>query len=188
MNFKTLTDENLILLVRKNDVDAFEELYARYSTRILNYFYRMLSGNHDKAQDFLQDLFLKLLQKAHLFKETERFSTWIYTIAHNMCRNEYRNQSVRLKAIQNGNIDVEMSNESESTSQNIDIKLLKRALDTEVNKLDENHRTTFILRFQENMSIKEISQVLNCSEGTTKSRLFYTTRDLTIKLKEYNPI
>ena len=189
MNNKKLTDENLILQVAANDISAFEELYARYSVRILNYFFRMLGSDRDKAQDFLQDVFIKLLEKAHLFDEKEKFSTWIYTMSHNMCRNEYRYQNVRIKAVQNGKINNGSLQECDSvtTEENIDLKLIKSALYAEVEKLDDNHRSTFILRYQGNMSIKEISSVLNCSEGTTKSRLYYTTRDLMTKLKDYNP-
>jgi len=189
LKIKTLSDENLVLRISRNDAAAFEEIYDRYSLRILNYFYRMLAGNEDKAQDFLQDLFVKLLDKAHLFDINEKFSTWVYTIAHNMCRNEYRHQSVRIKAIQNGSLTHnEYENNGASPDQNIDIQLLKNVMKSEVDKLGENHRTTFVLRYQENLSIKEISKVLGCSEGTTKSRLHYTTRELTFKLKDYNPL
>ena len=189
MKIKTLTDEDLIHLIVKNNTHAFDELYSRYAGRILNYFYRMLGGNQDKSQDFLQDLFVKLLEKAHLFKPKEKCSTWLYTIAHNMCRNEYRRQSVRNKAAYNGRaMQFAEANNDHNPDHNLDIQSLENALKKEVEKLDDNHRTTFILRYQENMSIRDISRVLNCSEGTTKSRLHYTTRELMIKLKEYNPL
>jgi RNA polymerase sigma-70 factor (ECF subfamily) len=189
VKIQTLSDENLMLRVAKNDVPAFEEVYARYSMRILNYFYRMLAGNQDKAQDFLQDLFVKVLEKAYTFDPGEKLSTWIYTIAHNMCRNEYRHQSVRKKAAQNGSLLENYKNiDNNNQDQAIDLQIMKDALNSEVDKMDENHRSTFILRYQQNLSIKDISKVLECSEGTTKSRLHYTTRALTLKLKEYNPI
>ena len=165
-----------------------EKLYKKYANTLLGICLRY-SRNKSEAEDVLQDVFIKLLEKAHLFDEKEKFSTWIYTMSHNMCRNEYRYQNVRIKAVQNGKINNGSLQECDSvtTEENIDLKLIKSALYAEVEKLDDNHRSTFILRYQGNMSIKEISSVLNCSEGTTKSRLYYTTRDLMTKLKDYNP-
>src|SRR5690606_3276565 len=69
---------------------AFNEIYNRYSKPLFLFFYRRLYQENNKAQDFLQDLFLKLIEKAATFDSSKKFSTWIYTIAYNMCKNEYR--------------------------------------------------------------------------------------------------
>jgi RNA polymerase sigma-70 factor (ECF subfamily) len=71
--------------------------------------------------------------------------------------------------------------------QKIDEDMFKRMVLKVLGQCDENQGSTFILRFQENLSIKEISQILDCSEGTTKSRLFYVTQKLSKKLKHFNP-
>jgi RNA polymerase sigma-70 factor (ECF subfamily) len=188
--YRKLSDEELVVRISGNDDRAFEELYDRYSRRILNYFYRMLGKDTEKAQDFLQDIFLKILHHAGMFQPSQKFTTWIYTIAHNMCRNEYRKMSVRSNAVVNGEIATTEHTDEEMarTEQAIDTKMIEKAVYREIANLDEAHRSTFILRFQENLSIKEISNILNCSEGTTKSRLYYTTKDLNYKLQEYNPV
>ncbi|MDP7122228.1 MAG: sigma-70 family RNA polymerase sigma factor, partial [Candidatus Marinimicrobia bacterium] len=74
---------------------AFDELYARYSSRLFHYFYRMLGGNPEKARDFLQDIFFKIVENPDRFHTGNRFSSWVFTIAHNMCKNEYRRLDVR---------------------------------------------------------------------------------------------
>ncbi len=84
-----------MVALNTQDTAAFDELYERYSTRLLHYFYRMLGKETEKAQDFLQDLLLKIVEKPHLFDTRQRFSTWVYTIASNMCKNEYRRLQVR---------------------------------------------------------------------------------------------
>src|SRR6266568_4196340 len=84
------TDEILIVRMINGDCKAFNTLYARYKDRLLYYFYRMLGNSNEKAQDFLQDIFMKLIDKAETFDSSRKFSTWIFSIAHNMCKNEYR--------------------------------------------------------------------------------------------------
>ena len=71
--------------------------------------------------------------------------------------------------------------------QILEQNMLKEAIQSELLQMDYERMSTFILRFQENYSIAEIGEILNCSPGTVKSRLHYTTRSLASKLKEYNP-
>jgi RNA polymerase sigma-70 factor (ECF subfamily) len=187
--YKSQQDESLMQLLKKGNTQAFDELYNRYSNRLLHYFYRMLGNNEEKAQDFLQDLFLKVVEKPELFDTKKRFSTWLFTVASNMCKNEYRRLSVRA----NGSTflgdfnatanDIVMPN----IDRLIDAKMFNELLLDEVATLSEIKRDTFLLRYQEHFSIKEISEILNCSEGTVKSRLFYTIKKLAQKLQAFNP-
>ena len=181
--YRTATDEQLLALVDAGDTRAFDELYGRYSTRLLGYFLKMLNGNNEKAQDFLQDLFVKVLEKCHQFREGGRFSTWLFTIAHNMCKNEYRRLQVRRVLDYDADPDKEQGSDvfSELLSK-LDGEQLQKQIMRELQTFDENQRTTFVLRFQEHCSIKEISEMLGCAQGTTKSRLFYVSQKLSRKL------
>lgn len=176
--------------IQRGDSSAFDELYQRYSQRLLYYFYRMFGGDEEKAQDFLQDLFLKIIEKPEQFISKHKFTSWIFTVAHNMCKNEYRRLDVRKNAENEVNL-YSMSSGFESSyneiEQNIDQKIFEDHLLKELMKMNPDYQTTFLLRFQENLSIKEISEVLECSIGTIKSRLFHTTRKLMNRLKEFNP-
>ena len=69
---------------------ALEELHRRYSKKLLGYFIKMLNKDVDLAQDFVQELFLKLLEKKHLFNPEKKFYSWVFTIASNMCKTAYR--------------------------------------------------------------------------------------------------
>jgi len=177
-------------LLPSGDTHAFDVIYDRYSGRLLHYFFKMFGGNEAKAQDFLQSLFLKLVEKPNKFRSNFNFNTWIYTIAHNMCKNEYRKQDIRKKRVYD--LENNYSDKYEAVVKNdvenkLDYDKFRNALNTELDKIDPDHRSTFILRFQENLSIKEIKDILGCSEGTVKSRLFYTTRKLAKSLKVFNP-
>lgn len=188
--YKKFSDEKLMECIQRGDISAFNELYNRYSGRLLFYFFRELGGDEEKAQDFLQEIFLKIVEKPGLFRTEKKFSTWIFTVAYNLCKNEYRRLEVREIVENNADVD-EVSQDFESeyhpSEQKVDQKIFEKALLDELEKLDNGHRSAFLLRYQQNFSIKEISEILGCSEGTVKSRLFYTTQKLATKLKAFNP-
>jgi len=183
------TDERLLEALPKGEVPAFDELYRRYSKRLLHYFQRMLGGDRAKAQDFLQEIFLKIIEKPHLFQAHQRFSTWLYAIAHNMCKNEYRRLRVRSRATREGGMNgVPPAATHDALPETLVMQeeLLAQVWQA-LAECEEVQRSTFLLRFQQELSIKEISAILSCSEGTTKSRLFYTLKKLAKSLQEFNP-
>jgi len=188
--YKKLADEQLMELIKQHNTAAFDELYKRYSQRLLLFLYRSLGGNEDNAQDFLQEIFLKIVEKPDLFYTDRKFSTWVFTIAHNLCKNEYRRREVR-KVVENSadidSVTVNINNEYFYAEQIIDQKLFRSALYKELDNFDADRRNIFILRHQQNFTIKEISEILGCSEGTVKSRLFYISKKLAQKLNEFNP-
>ncbi|MBL4715829.1 MAG: RNA polymerase sigma factor [Bacteroidia bacterium] len=183
--FSHSSDEELMRFISKGKKSAFNELYKRYDKKLHYYFYRMLHQDNIKAQDFLQELFLKIIEKPNLFDTDKKFSTWIYSIASNMCKNEYRKDAIRGTII-NLKDELELV-QKEDESSDYDKELFKKHLKKELSKLDDEHKETFILRYQEELAIKEISQIMNCSEGTVKSRIFYTTKKLAVKLRTFNP-
>jgi RNA polymerase sigma-70 factor (ECF subfamily) len=183
--FKQFSDEQLMLAIQNGSSGSFEELYNRYSKRLLVYFFRLL-GEEEKARDFLQDIFLKIIERPHSFNPDKTFSKWIFSIAVNMCKNEYRHLEVRKKA-HNGRMNTELTTEPKMDNK-LDQAQFKMQLTREIQELDADQRNTFLLRFQENFSIREISQILRCSEGTVKSRLHYIIRKLAIKLKDFDPL
>jgi len=189
--FTSFSDERLMEFIKNGEKSAFEELYVRYSNRLLYYFFRMLGGDAEKAQDFLHDVFLKVIENIENFHTAQKFSTWVYTIAYNLCKNEYRRLAVRKNYDYHSELDtVSNSNDTNFDYQTdlIDMKNFNENLLSTLNTFDPMQRSTFLLRYQENYSIKTISEILGCSEGTTKSRLFYATRKLAEKLREFNPL
>lgn len=179
------SDEELMSLIQGGDTAGLRELYKRYSSKLLFFFYRMLAGDREKSQDFLQDLFMRIIEKANQFNTNMKFSTWIYSIASNLCKNEFRSMKVRdiIKtdpAIDNYSHNCDHENK-------LDQKFFKEAIELEIRILEPERRETFILRFQENLSVKEISKIQACSPGTIKSRLFYITKYLAAKLNDFNP-
>jgi RNA polymerase sigma factor (sigma-70 family) len=189
IKYKKETDENLMILIQKGDSKAFSELYDRYSIPLLNFFHRMLWKDKEKAEDFMQDLFTKLFQKPSQFDPSKKFKTWLYSSANNMCKNEYRKNGIHSDL--SGYVEefVKESHETEEPFLDaVDSKTFNDILYKELDYLNENQKACFLLRYRDELSIKDISEIMNVSEGTVKSRLFYTLRKLAQKLKIFEPL
>jgi len=185
-NYKASTDEELMQWVAKGDSLAFEQIYNRYSKLMVNYFCRMLWKDREKAQDFMHDLFTKIVHKPDLYDASRSFKTWLYSVANNMCKNEYRKQEVRKNTTNSLHDNISVA-DSASANNGFDHGVFNDLLSKELEDLEEVQRTTFILRYKMDMSIKEIAEVTETSEGTVKSRLFYTIKKLSDKLKMFDP-
>jgi RNA polymerase sigma-70 factor (ECF subfamily) len=185
--YNSLKDEELMAEVIKGNQAAFSELYDKWSKPILNYFYKMLWQDLEKSQDFMQDLFTKIIHKPQLFNVNKSFKTWIYTIAYNMCKNEYRKNETRKNINNNLNeniVKLDQGNHDKTYDNNI----FNERLNQELELLSNNHKKVFIMRMKHNLSIKEIAEIMETSEGTVKSRIFYTLKKLSVSLKEFNPV
>ena len=169
-------------LTTSGDEKAFTVLYDRYSGRLMGYFHRMLWKDRERAEDLLQELFTKLAQRPEIYDPSRSFSTWLYSVANNMCKNEYRREEVRKKAAP------ELRHEANGTVQatagdGLDRVHFSERLDAELDLLAHDHKATFVMRYHEDMAIKEIAVAFGCSEGTVKSRMFYAVRKLREELE-----
>ena len=163
---------------------AFEVLYDRYSTRMHSHFYRMLYQDAERADDFTQDLFMKIVERPEMFDPNRRFSTWLYTVAGNMIKNEYRRNGKYQFTHQVP--EAEVPDCHAYLPDSYDRDLFDRELQTAVNDLEDHHKECFVLRYQEEKSVKEISEIVGCPEGTVKSRLFYSVKKISNKLKIFS--
>lgn len=186
--YTKISDEELMQMASKGDSSAFSELYDRYAKKLLNYFYTRLWKDREKAEDLVQDIFAKIVHKPELFDSTRVFKTWVYSVANNMCKNEYRKHSVRenVHAVEETGNEVVMNEKSaDEVLYESDFNL---ALNDALSNIDDKHSEVFVLRHFQDLSIKEIASILECNEGTVKSRLFNVTRRLAVELKVFNPL
>jgi RNA polymerase sigma-70 factor (ECF subfamily) len=185
--YNEMTDEQLVIASAGGNKGAFDQLYLRYANMLLAYFMRMLWRDREKAEDFVQDFFTKLIHRPELFDASRSFKTWMFSVACNMCKNEYKRQEVR-KNTKNGLDESHgISDHGQSPMANAHLQQFKQAYTLQLAKLEQKHQEVFELRHFEGLSIKEIAEVLNTNEGTVKSRLFYATKYLAEGLKEYQP-
>jgi RNA polymerase sigma-70 factor (ECF subfamily) len=173
-------------LLTEGDSNAFGEIYDRYNKPLMIYFTRMLWKDKEKARDFMHDLFTKIIDRPELYNPERPFKTWVYSVAHNMCKNEYRKQEVRNNTAPLLHENVSGNTETEK-NKHMDAEEFNKALYKELDQLEEIQRTTFLMRYKMDLSIKEIAEITQSNEGTVKSRLFYTLKKLSEKLKVFDP-
>lgn len=178
------SDEQLIIEIERGNEAAFNLLYERYSTRLFHYFLKLLSNDSNKAEDFLQELFIKVLNKASTFDPTQKASTWLYTIATNMCKNEWRNSENQQRILRQFDA---WQYPSTTVYERLESQQIAKQLGSLINQLGHEDRLIIQLRFQQELSIREIATILEIPEGTVKSKLFYLLKRLAAELKT-NPI
>lgn len=184
---KQLSDEELMKLLSKGNQKAFDEIYLRYSDVLFGYFMKMLARDKEKCEDMVHDLFAKIIRKPDYFNVNRSFRTWVFSVACNMCKNEYKRMSVR-KHVSNDFEPTKSLQAESDTLKKVHESTFSESFYKALNALDEKHKNVFSLRHFEGLSMKEIAETLEINEGTVKSRLFYATKTLAKELKEFNPI
>jgi RNA polymerase sigma-70 factor, ECF subfamily len=175
---KSSDDSAVVSACLAGEERAFSELVDRYQTRLLNFIYRTI-GDRDRAEDLVQEVFIRVYRHLHRFDRSKKFSTWVYTIASNLAKNELRNRSrnplVLFQTMRGGNDEEERPLQFEDTTARPDDLYRKRHLrelvEDTVAKLPEHHRQVFVLRELEGKSYEEIAEITSCNLGTVKSRL-----------------
>ena len=184
---KKMSDEELMRCICRGEKRAFDELYSRYSKPLLVYFMRLMWKDREKAEDFVHDLFTKIINKPESFDASRAFKTWVYSVANNMCKNEYKKQEVRKNTSNGLDHTYAVSDENSNVLNEVQDMFFQNAFQNCLSDLDEKHKEVFSLRHLDGLSIKEIAEILEISDGTVKSRLFYATKYLSESLKEFNP-
>src|SRR5215467_3864678 len=185
-------DAALMLRVKQGDTDAFEQLVDKYKQPVLNVVYRMLR-DATEAEDVAQTVFVQVYKSAARYQVASKFSTWLFTIARNLCLNEIRRRS-RHPA---DSMDVAHPEQEDQPWQQFEDKktfsppdtLLHGELETKIEEamaeLPENQRTAILLCRQDELSYEEIAEMLGCSLSATKSLIHRGRQFLKQKLKPY---
>ena len=160
------------------DPRAFGQIVARYQVRLLNFVYRMI-GDRERAEDLVQEAFLRVHRHLDRFDRSRKFSTWVYTIASNLAKNELRNRG-RSPLVtfdqarprdEEDNRPVDFEDKENRPDDLFEQRTLKALVDETVAKLSSHHREVFVLRELEGKSYEEIAEIMHCNLGTVKSRL-----------------
>ncbi len=171
--------EKTVHRCRDGDRAAFEELFEMYQPR-LKYYVRRLDGTGTGADDILQDIWLRVFKKIGKLKAPEAFNVWLYRIARNRVYSGFRRKE-RFVTLPEEN-DLPVSGSDEPVFDADDAEKLHRAL----NVLKPYHREVLTLNFIERMSYESIADVIGCSIGTVRSRIFYAKRSLRKEMERHN--
>ena len=177
------SDSTLMLAYRTGDVGAFELLYKRYKDGLFAYFVRN-TNNEVRARELFQDVWMSIIQGRDNYQESERFSAWLYRIAHNRLVDHYRYMHSRRQPVAAGYEAVSAIasplRPQEVITYSQDRKRLNRAL----GKLPPLRRDELIMRLEWRLGLAEIAGIIGEPKEIVKSRLRYATNKLRMYLRD----
>lgn len=177
----SLLERLLIRRLQQRDEVAFSEVVALYQHKVYNLLYRMI-GNNEEAEDLAQEVFVTVFKSIDSFRGESKFSTWLYRVAANHCKNRIKYLSRRSRTSGDGLDGVPehsmedagsapLQSHIDSPDQILEGLQLEKLLAQAIAALDEEHRLLIVLRDVEELSYQEISEITSLNEGTVKSRL-----------------
>jgi RNA polymerase sigma-70 factor (ECF subfamily) len=198
---KVLRDENdeaLMLRYQKGEVRAFEVLLERHRKPVFNFLYRHL-GDSTLAEDLLQEVFLRVIRGAKGFAQQAKFTTWLYTIARNLCVDNSRRAKFRRTYSLDAPLD---SSEGDGGTTMLDRvgdcgelperravnQELQGKMTAAIAALSDDQREVFLMREYLDLPFREIAEIVGCPENTVKSRMRYALEKLRLALEEYRDL
>jgi len=185
-------DAALMLRVKRGDEAAFAELVDKYKQPVMNLIYRILR-DATEAEDLAQNVFVQVYKSAHRYEVTAKFSTWLFTIARNLCLNEIRRRSRHpadsIEAT-HGESEDQPARQFEDhktfqPTENVLHQEIEQKIEQAMADLPETQRTAILLCRRDDMSYEEIAEVIGCSLSATKSLIHRGRETLKQKLKPY---
>ncbi|MDW8345218.1 MAG: sigma-70 family RNA polymerase sigma factor [Verrucomicrobiae bacterium] len=177
-------DETLVARARRGDVAAYDVLVDRYKERLYALAYHM-TGNHEDANDLVQEAFIKAYRSLKNFRGNSSFYTWIYRITVNFTLNHLKRRGRHVHfslddvdtAIETDPQFVELMSHV-TPRREVGLNELQRRLNEALQKLSEKHRMVVIMHDIQGMTHADIAKATGTSEGTVRSRLFYARQQL----------
>ena len=179
---------------QQGDTRAFEVLLTRHRKPVYNFIYRQV-GHGALAEDLLQEVFLRIIKGAATYTRKAKFTTWMYTIARNLCVDNAR----RAKHRRARSLDQPLGGDDGGQRTLMDRvadkgpavdrqalgQQLRQSLEQAVSSLSDEQREVFLMREFMNLPFKEIAEIVGCPENTVKSRMRYALEHLRQQLEEY---
>ena len=182
-----MEDSRLISMYLDGDVSAFNGLVRQWQSRIYNYTFKML-GKREDAKDVTQKTFIKVYKNLRKLRDPSKFSSWIYQIATNLCRDEMRTRKrgpsvslhQKIKTSSGNEVELQDFLADESSSAEDDlyqgevVETVRRALKL----IPEDQRTVIIMKEYQGLKFREIAEILQEPLNTVKSRMYYGIKAL----------
>lgn len=169
-----VTDEQLVALAADGDTGAFNQLVVRWERPIFALAYRTL-GREEDARDVCQEAFLRAFRAIGGFKGQARFSSWLYRIALNLCRDWIRRER-RVRVVPSDDLEVEQGSADGPAAESVEELIVRRDLGRAVERvmaaLPEPQRTAILLKEYHGLTFQEIADLQGCPLSTVKTRLY----------------
>jgi RNA polymerase sigma-70 factor (ECF subfamily) len=187
-------ERTLLRRLRDRDERAFRELLETHRDRVFNITYRML-GNRAEAEDVAQEVFITVFKTIETFREESKFSTWLYRVTVNHCKNRIK-YLARRHDRDRDELDENLSQQTNGAATGLPVRgaqpdkalasaQMEKLLQEAIANLDDDHRIVVVLRDVEDLSIEEICEITGLPDGTVKSRLHRARLVLRKKLQRH---
>ena len=184
------SDEVLMLRYKDGDLSAFEIIIEKHQQPLFSFVYRFCNDYH-QAQDLVQEVLLRLVKMSRNYEPRAKFTTYLYTIAHNVCIDDLRRKKRRMNVSLSEPVDAEnhltledtMKDERANPQRDFQQKSFEEALHQAVQDLPAEQREVFLLREQQNLAFDEIARIAGCLPSTAKSRMRYALQSIREKLQ-----
>ncbi len=176
---KNQSDKELVIKLKRGDVDAFTVLYQRYSKRLFGFCYKLL-GAKEEAEDIVQRTFLKVWKNRQHINEEKSFSAFLYTISHNKALNILKrmvNERYYLNTI-----EYQLNDCSNSVLKEVYYNELNSSLEKLIKQLPQRRKEIFLLSRNEGLSYREIGRKLNISENSVNTQISLAIKFIKSKL------
>jgi RNA polymerase sigma-70 factor (ECF subfamily) len=182
-----------MLRFQKGDMEAFQQLFNKYSSSVVNFAFRFV-GSRERAEELAQEVFLQVYRWQERYEPRAKFSTWLFKIANNHCLNEVRKGEYK---VSHESLDSQRNSEGEERERDLpdtnprkgdDILAAKQTADkiqTILSRLPESQRSALMLSRLEGLSYQEVAEVLGTTEKAVKSLVFRATQSLREGLQEF---
>ncbi len=171
-----MNDEDLMEQFQMGTVEAFDLLVERYRDPLSHYVYRFV-GDRRESEDLLQETFLRVYRNRHAYRRIAKFSTWLYTIAGNLARSEYRKQkrrqtySIQSESRDGEEYEVEIPDEQFASDREAEAALQGEHIQEALRQIPEEFREVVVLRDVQQLAYEEIAEITGLPMGTVKSRI-----------------
>jgi RNA polymerase sigma-70 factor (ECF subfamily) len=188
------SDEELMVSFAEGDGAAFELLVIRHRRALFNFLLRSV-GRKARAEELLQEVFLRVIRAKDRYQRTARFRTWLFTIARNLCVDESRRQKFRrhkpLEAKSRGGEGTSVLDRTELAQPGVDQQaegpMIRGRIAAAVDALPDQQREVFLMRQIAGLSFKQIGAAVGAPENTVKSRMRYALEKLRTDLADIDP-
>ena len=186
-------DVALMLRVQAGDETAFQDLFRKFSPRVLQFARRLLGGNEARAEELTQDVFVQIFRFRARYRPESRFSTWLFAIATNVCLNELRRPERHLRVDLWANRGEEERPEGPplpdpnaiTPEQGVASRELARRLEAAIGALPPKQRAALLLSRMDGLAYDDVAAALGCTEGAVKALIFRATHSLKRTLREF---
>ena len=175
------SDEELMKMILKGHKLAFELLYERYFDKLV-WFANGIIQDKFVAEDVVQEVFIKIIETPDRFDLDRKFSTWVYTLTSNLSKNKLRDEQLKQSKL---NSIIQYNNQASKQHHNLDVRITEMKLEELFQNLSEKEKSLFTLRFEQQLSIKEIASTMQIPEGSVKSGLYYLLQKYDHLLKHF---